>query len=253
MAPVVMYPRRDIVPTKIHMDIRQPYCLSNSEMSSLEMTPSCSHSYTRRELLPTQPNTGMTHPYRLSESEMLLLIEQNQEQEQEQEQEQQQQPKKGCRDMRLCFRDKQCIRHTCTGTNSIWTGVYNRHTNCIVHDSVSYKTPSGFAQAHYIKTRPDRESNANGWKQCEMLLDDTWRSMFKLAAKYNCDGLRISNSETGFWRVTYYQKDRTLWKAMRPDNNGSMITSGPTRGKFNTPMEAAIALREYCNKQNIKY
>lgn len=253
MAPIIVNLRRDIVPTKTHTDTRKPYCLSKSELSLLKIIPSRSQRYTRREILPTKDNTDMNQPYCLSKSEMLLLIEQNCERNQEQSQQQHHESKKSCRNMYLCFHDKQPIRHTCTGTNSIWEGVYDKNTNCIVHNSVSYKTPSGFAKAHYKKTRTDRESNANGWKQCEMFLNGKWRSIHKLSAKYNEDGLRISNSETGFWRVTYYQKYRNLWKAMRPDVNGSMITSGPTRGKFNTPMEAAIALREYCNEQNIIY
>ena len=240
MSPI-SYLRRSVVPTNTHTDTRQPYCLSESEMASLEITPSSSHSYKRRGIVPSNTNTPMTQPYCLSESEMRSFIEQNSQQ------------KKGCRNMRLCFHDKQLIRHTCAGTDFIWVGVYNKQTNRIVHNSVSYKTPSGFAQAHYRIKRPERISNANGWKQCEMFLDGKWKSIHKLAAKYNGDGLRISNSETGFWRVTYYQKDRTLWKALLPDGSGRMITSGPTRGKFETPLEAAIALREYCNKQHITY
>ena len=57
----------------------------------------------------------------------------------------------------------------------------------------------------------------------------------------NREGLRISNNEAGFWKVAYYHKNRKLWKAFIP-GGGKMITTGPSRGKFKTPLEAAIAL-----------
>jgi hypothetical protein len=86
---------------------------------------------------------------------------------------------KGCRDMTLCFKNNQRIRHT-IGINKTWTGTYDSTRNGIVCDENFYMSLSGFAQTHYSVARPDRCKSANGWKECECEVDGKWVSTYSL-------------------------------------------------------------------------
>ena len=95
---------------------------------------------------------------------------------------------RGRRNMAECFADGQLIRHMLdlklvdgTYANSVWTGRYSASKNAIVRNGQIYTSPSGFACAHYLADRPDRETpNANGWRECEYQVDGEWRSMFNI-------------------------------------------------------------------------
>lgn len=85
----------------------------------------------------------------------------------------------GSRDMSKCFTHGQQIRHMC-GID-IWVGVYDSTTNTIGYDGTQYTSLSGFAKEHYRTCKPDRQSaNANGWKECECVVDEKWISTFNL-------------------------------------------------------------------------
>lgn len=83
-----------------------------------------------------------------------------------------------CRDMRKCFKNGQVIRHN-IGI-STWTGIYNLRKNVIIYDKKSYKSLSGFTQAHYDKDRKDRTKNSNGWKECQYEVNGEWVSTFNI-------------------------------------------------------------------------
>ena len=78
------------------------------------------------------------------------------------------------REMRKYFCDRQPIRHK-GSCNNTWYGVYNSETNKIIREGLSYNTPSGFAKCHYKKDKPNRRnSNANGWTECECQVNGKW-------------------------------------------------------------------------------
>jgi hypothetical protein len=218
----------------------------NLILNTLLNTMATNGSFIRRSILSPQKNNIVQQPYKISTKEMANLITVLKKQERAEEKGK----NRGSRDMRKCFYNGQLIRHKYK--NNTWTGTYNRQNNTIVDNSTSYKTPSRFSDAHYKKFAPHTCSKSNGWKRCEIFSDGKWCSIFNLSEKYNMEGLRISNNEAGFWKVAYYHKNRKLWKAFIP-GGGKMITTGPSRGKFETPLEAAIALKEYCLSQNIEY
>jgi len=83
-----------------------------------------------------------------------------------------------CRDMSKCFKDKQAIRHI-IGTN-VWIGYYDKYSNKIKYQDKRYNSPSGFSADHYNHARKDRNSNSNGWKECECEIDGRWTSIFSL-------------------------------------------------------------------------
>jgi hypothetical protein len=95
---------------------------------------------------------------------------------------------RGRRNMEECFVDGQLIRHMIdlklvngSYANSVWTGRYSASKNAILRNGQVYTSPSGFACAHYLADRPDRETpNANGWRECEYQVDGEWRSMFNI-------------------------------------------------------------------------
>jgi len=78
------------------------------------------------------------------------------------------------RDMSKVCKDKQIVRHS-VGTN-VWSGVYDQTKNVIVHNNISYKTPSGFALAHYKDAKSDR-TTVNGWLECQLEKDGKWTNM----------------------------------------------------------------------------
>jgi hypothetical protein len=77
-------------------------------------------------------------------------------------------PKKyiGCRNMRLCFKHGQKIRHRIRDYPT-WVGVYDSITNGIVCNEKAYSSLSGLTAAHYAQYRPDRTTSSNGWSECE--------------------------------------------------------------------------------------
>jgi len=96
---------------------------------------------------------------------------------------------RGRRNMAECFVDGQLIRHMIdlklvdgSYANSVWTGKYSASRNAIMRNGQLYTSPSGFASAHYLAERPDRETiSANGWKECEYQVNnDIWHSIFNL-------------------------------------------------------------------------
>jgi hypothetical protein len=77
------------------------------------------------------------------------------------------------RDMRKVFKDKQVVRHSIG--SSVWSGIYDLAQNVIIYNNTSYKTPSGFAKAHYSDVKSDR-TTANGWVECQIEKDGVWVS-----------------------------------------------------------------------------
>ena len=55
--------------------------------------------------------------------------------------------------------------------------------------------------------------------------------------------------KSGYKHVTTQSSYNGKWKAMIPGGRGKMISGG----LFDTPREAAIAVRDYCNNNNISY
>jgi len=83
-----------------------------------------------------------------------------------------------CRDMTKCFEDKQAIRHKIG--NNVWIGYYDKNLNKIIYGNKHYNSPSGFSADHYNHARKDRNSNSNGWRECECEIDGRWTSIFSL-------------------------------------------------------------------------
>ena len=83
-----------------------------------------------------------------------------------------------CRDMSLCFKHKQEIRHVIG--QSVWVGIYDKNINKIRCGGEIYDSPSGFSSYHYHIVRKDRNSNSNGWKECEYKVEDDWLSIYSL-------------------------------------------------------------------------
>ena len=93
--------------------------------------------------------------------------------------------KNRCRDMRACFTDGQKIRHK--GRNcTTWIGTYNASlnrirfrvdTSCGRFYGMYFKSPSGFAEAHYHDSPHSTRRTANGWKECEVWVAGTWTSI----------------------------------------------------------------------------
>ena len=75
------------------------------------------------------------------------------------------------RDMRKAFKDKQVVRHSIGGNT--WSGIYDLAKNVIIYNNISYKSPSGFAKAHYSDVKSDR-TTANGWVECQIEKEGVW-------------------------------------------------------------------------------
>jgi hypothetical protein len=57
------------------------------------------------------------------------------------------------------------------GIYKTWIGIY-----VLLHENKSYKSLSGFAEAHYISDKPDKKRSANGWRKIE----GNWVSTYNL-------------------------------------------------------------------------
>ena len=82
-----------------------------------------------------------------------------------------------CRDLRLCMRDKQKIKHTYGGHT--WVGVYHKDKNAIIYQGriFSGRSPlKSFALTH-AQLRGSRRTTIAAWKECMTTFDDrTWVS-----------------------------------------------------------------------------
>ena len=87
----------------------------------------------------------------------------------------------GCRDMKKCFVDGQCIRHIIYGI--IWIGIYDYISNSIILDNIkpkqTFMSLSAFAMAHH-KIEGSRRKTANGWRECEVEVNGKWVSTSNL-------------------------------------------------------------------------
>jgi len=94
-------------------------------------------------------------------------------------------PKSKRPNMKEELNDNMLIRHK-IGENDIWYGMYHLEINKIVRGNDKYKSPSSFASKHYRLSRPDRTDRANGWDECECLIDevnDIWIKLKELRKK----------------------------------------------------------------------
>ena len=64
--------------------------------------------------------------------------------------------------------------------NNVWIGYYDKNLNKIIYGNKHYNSPSGFSADHYNHARKDRNSNSNGWRECECEIDGRWTSIFSL-------------------------------------------------------------------------
>jgi hypothetical protein len=62
-----------------------------------------------------------------------------------------------------------------------------------------------------------------------------------------------NNAKSGYWLITSQPSYNGKWKALIPNGKGKMIKKENGGGLFNTAIEAAIALKIYCKKNNINY
>ena len=66
------------------------------------------------------------------------------------------------------------IRHMISrDPNKTWIGTYNATTDRIVHNDISYTSPSNFGLIHNRLYSPDRKSTG-GWVECECEVDGIW-------------------------------------------------------------------------------
>ena len=76
--------------------------------------------------------------------------------------------------MRKSFTDGQSIRHMISqDQNKTWIGTYNATTDRIVHNEISYSSPSDFALRHHRVYNVDRKS-AGGWAECDCEVNGNW-------------------------------------------------------------------------------
>ena len=54
------------------------------------------------------------------------------------------------------------------------------NSNKIKYGDKRYNSPSKFSSDHYHILRKDRDSNLNGWKECEYKVGDDWISIYSL-------------------------------------------------------------------------
>ena len=65
---------------------------------------------------------------------------------------------------------------------------------------------------------------------------------------------KSKHNKTGYWRVHTQKEYNNRYKVCPPDKkNGRMLRKDEGGGFFDTPIEAAMALKIYCLKNNIKY
>lgn len=76
--------------------------------------------------------------------------------------------------MSQVFTEGLLIRHIVgSDLNKTWIGTYNATTDRIVHEGISYTSPSDFAVKHHRVYNPDRKS-ANGWAECHCQINGQW-------------------------------------------------------------------------------
>ena len=83
-----------------------------------------------------------------------------------------------CRNMKLCFHEGQQIKHKID--NNIIIATYNYNNNNIIYKNEIFISLSGFCKYHYKIKKPDRTSNTNGWKECEIFKNGKWTSIYDL-------------------------------------------------------------------------
>jgi hypothetical protein len=76
--------------------------------------------------------------------------------------------------MSQVFTDGLLIRHVVNSdVNKTWIGTYNSTTDRIVHEGISYTSPSDFAMKHHRVYNPERKS-AGGWAECDCQVNGEW-------------------------------------------------------------------------------
>ena len=88
----------------------------------------------------------------------------------------------GCRNMALCFKDEQKIRHSYG--ESVWVGLYKKNSNTIVFETQEFENLNKFAIAHIKYENPNKVQDrvtVNAWKECETEIEpNTWISTYRL-------------------------------------------------------------------------
>ena len=82
--------------------------------------------------------------------------------------------KKSQKQLYVIFRDGQQIRHKGCRCRNEWIGVYNKEESVIICNGKKYTSISGFSWDHYLKDRPDRKPNNNGWDECQWKVNGKW-------------------------------------------------------------------------------
>lgn len=83
-----------------------------------------------------------------------------------------------CRNMALCFKDGQRIRHK-KSLSTEWVGVFNKSTGTISCKGNNYTSLGQFALAHHKTENPSR-TTVYGWGECECEINGEWVSTCKL-------------------------------------------------------------------------
>jgi hypothetical protein len=85
----------------------------------------------------------------------------------------------GCRNMILCFKDGQRIRHK-KSLSTEWIGNFHKETGTIIYNGKAYTSLGQFALLHY-KTEDPTRTTVYGWKECETEVEPgKWISKYKL-------------------------------------------------------------------------
>jgi hypothetical protein len=88
----------------------------------------------------------------------------------------------GLRDMSMAFTDGQTIAHPLSRKRgqpvleTAWIGTYDKDSNAILRNGVSYRSLSAFAKAH------NGRKTANGWADCFCNMHGAWVSTYRLGA-----------------------------------------------------------------------
>tara|TARA_B100001059_G_C17696727_1_gene507865 strand:- start:139 stop:792 length:654 start_codon:yes stop_codon:yes gene_type:complete len=83
------------------------------------------------------------------------------------------------RELSKCFTHNQRIKHT-IGINKTWTASYDANLNVIIHQSIHYKSISGFANAHHQYNGTYKHNGVSGWTSCYCEIDNQWYPTSKL-------------------------------------------------------------------------
>jgi hypothetical protein len=85
--------------------------------------------------------------------------------------------------MQRSFVNGMRIRHVISqDPNKTWIGKYNVATDKIIHNEISYTSPSNFGLMHNRVYYPDRQSTG-GWVECECEVDGIWVNAASLKVK----------------------------------------------------------------------